>query len=317
MRPFRFGVVVSAPSRAEYVAAAREAEALGYDVLLCSDHLELGGRHSSHFMPIPALTAAAMATTRIRVGTSVLNPDLRHPAVLARDAASVDVLSDGRLELGLGAGWAEPEYHMAGLAFDPAPVRVRRLAEYVRVVKGVMAPAPFTFDGEFFAVREMPGEPAPLQAPHPPIMIGGTGPKLLALAGREADIVSINLLKAPDPSDAALAERAVWVRAAAGERFASIELQLPLAAVLPSDDPATVAVRDAAQGRSPILTALASRHAAEALAASPQILAGSVSDMAASLERIRAEHGVSAFMVPMSEMRALAPVIEALARLSR
>ncbi len=195
----RFGVVVGAPTRAGYVEAVRRAEQLGYDVVLCSDHLELAGRHFSHFAPVPALTAAAMATERIRIGTSVLNQDFRHPAVLAREAASLDVLSDGRLELGLGMGWNEPEYRMAGIPFDPAPERLRRLSEYVQVVKGVMAPGPFSFSGEFFAVDSMADEPPVLQRPHPPIMIGATRPRMLALAAREADIVSLSMLQAPTP----------------------------------------------------------------------------------------------------------------------
>lgn len=162
----RFGVVVGAPTRDGYVQAVRRAEQLGYDVVLCSDHLELAGRHFSHFAPIPALTAAAMATERIRIGTSVLNQDFRHPAVLAREAASLDVLSDGRLELGLGLGWNEPEYRMAGIAFDPAPERLRRLSEYVQVVKGVIsAETPFSFAGEFFTIESMVGEPPGAAAP--------------------------------------------------------------------------------------------------------------------------------------------------------
>src|ERR1700722_13121302 len=225
----RFGVVVGAPDRDGYVAAVRRAEQLGYDVVLCSDHLELAGRHFSHFAPIPALTAAAMVTERIRIGTSVLNQDFRHPAVLAREAASLDVLSEGRLELGLGMGWNEPEYRMAGIDFDPAPQRLRRLTEYVQVVKGVIAEQQFGFAGEFFQIDAMPGEPAPLQKPHPPIMIGATRPRMLALAAREADIVSLSMLQAPDPSEAFLREMIEHVKAAAPHRFDELELQLPLA----------------------------------------------------------------------------------------
>src|SRR5262249_35655638 len=147
-----------------------------------------------------------------------------------------------------------------------------------------------SFSGEFFTIRDMHGEPVPSEIP---IMIGGTGPKLLGIAAREADIVSVNLLKAPDISDRALAERVGWVRDAAGAPFASIELQLPLAP----------------EG-SFLMRALAARHSAEALAASPMILSGGVAEMADKLTAIRAQHGVSAFMVPMSELHALAPVIE-------
>lgn len=305
----RFGVVVGAPTREDYVAGVRRAESLGYDVVLCSDHLHLAGRHFSHFTPMPALTAAAMATERIRVGTAVLNQDLRHPAVLARDAASLDVLSGGRLELGLGAGWNEPEYTMAGLPFDPIGTRGRRFAEYVQVVKGVIAEPAFSFDGEFFTVTDMPGEPPPLQHPHPPLMIGATGPRLLALAAREADIVSVNLLRSPDPSEAALAQRVAWVGEAAPDRFTSLELQLPLAAVLPSSHAPPHAVRTAVDAGDAFISMLASKFDLDALAESPMVLTGSPAAMADKLSRLQQQHGIGSVMIPMPQLEALAPVI--------
>lgn len=306
----RFGVVVGAPTRAGYLAAVRRAEELGYDVVLCSDHLELAGRHASWFTPVPALTAAAAATSRVRVGTAVLNQDLRHPAVLARDAASLDVLSDGRLELGLGAGWNEPEYDMAGLRFDPVGPRIRRFAEYVQVVKGVMAEPSFSFDGEFFRIRRMPGEPVPVQQPHPPVMIGGVGPRMLALAAREADIVSINMPKSPDPGEAALAERVAWVREAAGG--AQRELQLPLAGVVPTAGSTEDAVRAAAAaGDQFLLSMLAGRFGVETLADSPMVLAGSTAAMADRLSGLEESYGIGYVMIPMGQLDALAPVIAA------
>jgi probable F420-dependent oxidoreductase len=306
----RFGVVVGAPTRAGYLAAVQDAEGLGYDAVLCSDHLELAGRHASWFTPIPALAAAAVATERVRLGTAVINQDLRHPAVLARDAASLDVLSDGRLELGLGAGWNEPEYDMAGLRFDPIGPRVRRFAEYVHVVKGVMAEPAFSFEGEFFRIREMRGEPAPVQRPHPPIMIGGVGPRMLALAAREADIVSINMPKAPDPGEAALAERIGWVRESAP---ALRELQLPLAGVVPTHGRAQDAVRAAVAGGDQfLLSMLARRFGVDALMDSPMVLAGSTAAMADRLHMLEQSHGIGCVMIPMGQMEALAPAIAAL-----
>ncbi|MFH8251214.1 TIGR03621 family F420-dependent LLM class oxidoreductase [Microbacterium sp. B2969] len=308
----RFGVVVGAPTRASHLTAVQRAEDLGYDVVLCSDHLELAGRHASWFTPIPALAAAATTTERVRLGTAVINQDLRHPAVLARDAASLDVLSDGRLELGLGAGWNEPEYDMAGLRFDPIGPRVRRFAEYVQVVKGVLAEPAFSFEGEFFRIRDMPGEPAPAQAPHPPIMIGGVGPRMLALAAREADIVSINMPKSPDPGEAALAERVAWVRESTPPG-ADRELQLPLAGVVPTARSAEEAVRAAAAtGDQFLLSMLARRFGVEALADSPMVLAGSTAAMADSLSRLEESFGIGYVMIPMGQLEALAPVIEAL-----
>jgi probable F420-dependent oxidoreductase len=305
----RFAVVVSAPDRDGYLASVRRAETLGYDVVLCSDHLELAGRHSSHFMPIPALTAAAIATDRIRVGTAVLNQDLRHPAVLARDAASLDVLSGGRLELGLGAGWAEPEYPMAGISFDPIGIRARRFAEYVTVVKGVIAEPAFSFAGEFSTINAMPGEPAPVQAPCPPILIGATGPKLLSLAAREADIVSINLLKASVPSASALQERIEWVRDAAGARFGALELQLPLAAVLPTDRRLEDAIQQQIDAGDHFLSMLVGRADLETVARSPLLLAGPPGELADRLGELEHAFGISAVMVPMAQMEALGAVI--------
>jgi probable F420-dependent oxidoreductase len=308
----RFGVVVGAPTRSGYVDAVRRAEQLGFDVVLCSDHLELKARHFSHFSPLIALTAAAMVTERIRIGSSVLNQDFRHPAVLAREAASLDVLSDGRLELGLGMGWNEPEYRMAGISFDPAPERLRRLTEYVQVVKGVMAEQSFSFDGEFFKITEMPGEPAPLQRPHPPIMVGATRPRMLALAAREADIVSLSMLQAPDPSWAFLQTMLDQVRVTAGERFASLELQLPIAATIPHPVGGVDAVRAAIAGGEHFISMLASKFGEEALADSPMVLTGMPQQMAQKLMDLRQRCGIGAVMIPMPQMEALAEVIHEL-----
>jgi probable F420-dependent oxidoreductase len=308
----RFGVVVGAPDRAGYVAAVREAERLGYDVVLCSDHLELEGRHFSHFAPISALTAAAMVTERIRVGTSVLNQDFRHPAVLAREVASLDVLSDGRLELGLGMGWNESEYRMAGIAFDPAPERLRRLTEYVQVVKGVIAPEPFSFAGEFFNIDEMAGEPAPLQRPHPPIMIGATRPRMLALAAREADIVSLSMLQAPDPSEQFLNEMIGHVKAAAPDGFDRLELQLPVAATIPHATGGVDAVRAAIAAGEHFISMLAGKFGEQALADSPMVLTGTPAQMADKLTDLRSRFGIGAVMIPMPQMEALSEVIKEL-----
>jgi probable F420-dependent oxidoreductase len=308
----RFGVVVGRPDRAGYVESVRRAEQLGYDVVLCSDHLELEGRHFSHFAPIPALTAAAMVTERIRIGTSVLNQDFRHPAVLAREAASLDVLSDGRLELGLGMGWNESEYRMAGLGFDPAPERLRRLTEYVQVLKGVIAPEPFSFAGEFFNIDAMPGEPATLQRPHPPIMIGATRPRMLALAAREADIVSVSMLQAPDPSEQHLTEMIEHVKTAAPNRFDQLELQLPIAATIPHATGGVDAVRAAIAGGEHFISMLAGKFGEQALADSPMVLTGTPAQMAQKLSELSTRFGIGAVMIPMPQMEPLSQVIKEL-----
>ncbi len=192
MRPFRFlaepGEVRDGPALA---AAARRAEAAGFSVLVYPDHLVLP------LGVVPALAFAAGATDRIRLAPFVLNNDLRHPAVLAQDLATVDVLSGGRLEVALGAGWNEPEYRAIGLPFAPVGVRVSRLAEAIAVLKGCFGGRRFSFAGEHYVVVDHEGLPVPVQRPAPPLFVGGGGRRILELAAREADIVGAGAAHAP------------------------------------------------------------------------------------------------------------------------
>jgi probable F420-dependent oxidoreductase len=186
MRPFRFGVNVrTAVSGVEWADKARRVEVLGYAVLLVPDHL------AELLAPFPALAAAAAATTRLRIGTAVLNNDFRHPVLLAREAATVDVLSDGRLELGIGAGHMQSEYEEAGLGFDPGATRVERLAEAVAMVKRLLEGETVTFAGGHYRVTGHTIHPRPVQRPRPPIFIGGSAPRLLRVAARAADVVGL------------------------------------------------------------------------------------------------------------------------------
>jgi probable F420-dependent oxidoreductase len=182
VKPFRFAVNVrSAGSWSEWAEKARRLEAIGYDLLNVPDHL------ADLPAPFPALVAAAAATTRLRVGTNVLNNDLRHPVLVAREAATVDLLSGGRLRLGLGAGSIRAEYEEAGLDFDRGAVRVARLAEAVAIVKGLFGGERLTFAGKYYRVRDHLIAPLPVQRPRPPLLIGGNGRRLLSLAASEAD----------------------------------------------------------------------------------------------------------------------------------
>src|SRR5712692_9931777 len=186
MKPFRFGVNAwSAGSRAEWTDKAQKAEELGYSVFTVPDHI------ARIFAPMPALMSAAAATKRLRVGTNVLNNDFRHPVLVAREAATADLLTDGRFELGLGAGHMQSETDLAGLPFERGRVRVERLAEAVTIIKGLLAGAEVTFAGQHYRVTVHAIHPRPIQRPHPPIIIGGNGPRLLTLAAKEADIVGI------------------------------------------------------------------------------------------------------------------------------
>ncbi len=222
MRPFRFlGPIGDGIVDARALAAeARRAESIGLDVLIRSDHL------LEQHAPLPVLAAVAAVTEHVRLATFVLNVYLRHPAVLAQELASIDVISGGRLEIGMGAGWNEPEYRAIGIPYDPVPVRVARLAEAVRVLKGCFGPEPFSYQGESFTITDHDGHPKPVQRPHPPLFLGGGGKRALSLAGREADIVGL----APRPNDprsftaAGTAEKIGWVgrrRATGSGRWSS------------------------------------------------------------------------------------------------
>ncbi|HTE66310.1 MAG TPA: TIGR03621 family F420-dependent LLM class oxidoreductase, partial [Candidatus Binatia bacterium] len=227
VRPFRFGVTVpTISSGTGWAERARRVEQLGYSMLVVPDHFR------NQLASVPALTAAALATTRLRVGSLVFSNDFRHPAVLATEAATIDVLSGGRFELGLGAGWLRAEYEQTGIRYDSARTRIERLEEAVTIVKGLLAGERVTFTGRHYSIADLEGRPAPVQRPHPPILIGGGGQRTLSLAAREASIVGLvprarrdgSGLDMTDLSDAATREKLEWVRSAAGDRFDSLEI---------------------------------------------------------------------------------------------
>jgi probable F420-dependent oxidoreductase len=240
-RPFRFGVLgESIRTGAELTDTARRAEGFGYSTLLLRDHL-VAEPFGHQLAPLVALAAAAAATTTLRIGTLVLANDYRHPALLAKEAATLDVLSDGRFELGLGAGWLSDEYRRAGMAFDPPAVRVGRLAESLRILKQLFSGKPTTAHGDHFEITDLAGFPVPVQQPHPPLLVGAGSPRMLGLAGREADIVGIlpralpNGTISEDLSErtaAATAQKVAWIRAGAGDRFDDIELSMMISPVI-------------------------------------------------------------------------------------
>ena len=232
-QPFRFGLVISAaPSRAAFVTLARAAEELGYSTLLMPDRTTTG------LAVLPALTIAAQATTSLRVGSYMFCNDFRHPVLLARDIATLDFLSDGRFELGLGAGVGPFDYQQLGLRFEDAGTRVSRLEESLSIVKRFFAGERVDFSGKHYTITGMRGASGCLQKPHPPILIGAAGKRMLSLAAREADSISI-MYRLPargmDVPNEALEQRLAGVREAAGERFESLELS-QLAYVLAIND---------------------------------------------------------------------------------
>ena len=185
--PFRFGVQASAAADAQaWRDVARKVEDLGFSTLHMPDHF------SDQLAPMPALMAAADATTELRVGMLVLDNDFKHPVVLAKEIATLDVLSGGRVEFGLGAGWMVDDYELSGIPYDEPRVRVDRFEESLSIIKGLWGDDAVTFKGSHYEITGLNGLPKPLQKPHPAILIGGGGKRMLSIAAREADIVGVN-----------------------------------------------------------------------------------------------------------------------------
>lgn len=304
-RPIRFAVqLTAAPSGAAWLALARRMESLGYAAISMPDHL------GNQFAPIPALAAVAGATTRPCVTMAVLANDLRNPVMLAREAATLDVLSDGRLELGMGAGWREDDYRQAGIGFDRPSVRIARLVEAVTIIKCLLAGEEVTFHGAHYSVEGCRVAPVPVQRPRPRLMLGGGAPTMLATAAKHADIVSIatdNRHRASgDGGQNANAtreavERAVrWVTEAAPERAGEIELNVRVLHVSVGTDRQAAAVRSAAEFGL----------AAEEIVRSPFCAVGTVRQVADHFRAVRDQLGVSYFTVSGSAAEALAPVVE-------
>lgn len=308
-RRFRFGVIAKQPRRAvEFRDFARHCEDLGFSTFYMPDHFV-----DHPLAPIPGIMAAAGATTTLRVGTLVLGNDYKHPVVLANEAATIDLLSDGRLELGVGAGWMTADYERGGFPFDGAGVRIARLDESLTVLEGLMADGPFTFHGEHYRIDALDGEPKPVQRPHPPFVVGGGGPKVLALAAKHAQIVGINAnLRAgvgdhPDSvrslTAAATDEKLEWLRAAAGDRFADLEIQTLTGFVFVTDD------------RAPIAAGIASAFGVpeEVALETPAVLVGTEDQIVEDLLARRERWQMSYVVVPEEFVDAMAPVVDRLA----
>ena len=312
MRPFTFLASIQAVIDGPTLAAeARRAESMGFTALVVPDHL------IEQLSPIPALATIAAATERLRIGAFVHNNDLRHPAVLAQDLASLDVLSGGRLDVAIGAGWRRVEYEAIGLPFDPAPVRQARLREAIAVLKGCFGEGPFSFDGEHYTIRELDGYPKPVQRPHPPFFIGGggrhhAGPGRPRGRHRRAGAASPRRAsgrircRSPWPRRP---EKIEWVREAAGDRFDDLVFNVYPSAwpITITDDARGEAARviDHLRGRRP--TDLTEDEVLE----SPHLFIGSVNGLVEKLEMLRERLGISSFM--LGDIDELAPVVERLA----
>ena len=222
-RPFRFSVVAAhAPSLTAWVTLARRIEDLGYATLLMPDRINVGS-----LAPIPALAVAASATTSLRVGSYVFCNGYRNPVLLAREAATLDLLTDGRFEPGLGTGVSSVEFEQMGIPFGSAGARVEQLAETLQIMNRLFTEETVSFSGKHYTISEMKGYPKPVQKPHPPILVAGSGERMLKIAAREADIIAIGTkisAHGVDPSDPTMEQKIDWIKEAAGDRFADLEL---------------------------------------------------------------------------------------------
>ncbi|MBV8951779.1 MAG: TIGR03621 family F420-dependent LLM class oxidoreductase [Actinobacteria bacterium] len=307
LRPFRFGVITSnAPDGETWRARARRAEALGYSTLFMPDHFQ------EQWAPIVGLTIAAEATERLNVGSLVFANDYRHPVVIAKEIATLDLATGGRVEFGIGAGWRRTDYEGAGLPYDTPGTRIDRMAEALTVMKALWSSEkPVHHEGPHYSIAGAVGTPRPHRRPHPRVCIGGGGRRVLSVAAREADIVGVNATlrsgelgrdAAASVVPSAFDEKVMWVRDAAGDRFGDIELQCHCAVVMIVSNRMEVAE---GLGRAFGLDAV------EALEV-PITLIGTVDELCDALEERRHRYGISYWVVPDDAMEPFAPVVERL-----
>ena len=280
-------------------------ESLGYSTLNMPDHF------GDQLAPIAALMSAADATTKLRVCSLVFDNDYRHPVVLAKEAATLDLLSDGRLDFGLGAGWLTSDYEQAGIPLDPPGIRIDRMAEALAIIKSFFANDKVDFTGAHYKVQDLEARPACVQKPHPPIVLGGGGRRMLRLAAREADIVSVNYNLSEGRVNRKVAqtgladatdEKLLWIKEAAGDRFSEIELAVSIFVANVTDDRESMAAAMAPGiGCEP-------RDVLEI----PHFLIGTVEQIVEDLNARRERFGISYLAIPGEAAEALAPVVERL-----
>jgi probable F420-dependent oxidoreductase len=299
-------MAAKARSASEWTDTARKAEGLGYSTLLMPDHF------GDQLSPVAALSTAAAVTETLRVGTLVFANDFRHPAVLAKDTATLDLLSDGRLEVGMGAGWMTDDYASSGITHDRPGVRIDRMIEAIEVLRGLWGDEPLSFAGEHYTISEMNGLPKPVQPGGPPIIVGGGGQRVLSTAARLADIVGVN----PNVGEGTVGPEAIasmsadateeklgWVRAAAGDRFEEVEISILKFVTIVTDDRDGVAQKVGGGMGMDAATILASPHT----------LVGSADQIADELIEQRERWQGSYVTVQADALEAFAPVVAALA----
>jgi probable F420-dependent oxidoreductase len=301
-RRFRFAVDLPEPLPGRtLVESVREAEQLGYSTVFFPDHFDEGPG------PLAAMAAAAVSTSTINVGTLVFDCDFRHPAVLARELATIDVLAEGRVEVGLGAGWKTLDYERSGIPMDRPGTRVSRLIEHAAVLKGLWGDGPFSFSGEHYDITELDGTPAPHTPGGPPILVGGGGPRLLRWAGQAADIVGVNASihsgaideeAARDAQADRIEEKVAWLREGAGDRYDDLEINAWLAVGTVTEDPSVAESVAALFGVD-----------VESMGQSPLALVGSIGQCAERLQERRDRWGYSYTVIPGAAAHDFAPLV--------
>jgi probable F420-dependent oxidoreductase len=302
-RKFRFGVQLSAaPADTDWPEVARKVEDLGYSTLFLPDHF------GDQLAPVPALMAAAAATKTLRVGALVFDNDYKHPVVLGKEMATIDLLSEGRLELGIGAGWMNTDYEQSGIPKDRPGVRIDRLEEALDVLEGLFGEGPFDYRGDHYTISGLDGLPKPVQRPRPPFLIGGGGKRVLSLAARRAEIVglapratsgAVDAEAAATGTAAATDEKLMWIREAAGDRFDELELNVLLFAVIPTDDP------------GPMFEMLAGMFGIDPSEGPsvPHVLVGTPASMCDALRERRERWGISYIVCQADALESMAPVV--------
>ncbi len=305
LRPFRFGAkATSAGSAKDWADIARKAEDLGYVNLQIDDHFP------RQLAPVPACMAAAAATNTLKVGTLVAGNDFRNPVVFAKEAATIDLLSDGRFIMGLGAGWMKEDYALSGIAQDDAVTRIERMSEAIDIFRGLWGEGKFSYSGKHYTIAEGDGRPKPVS--NIPILVGGGGQKILAIAGQKADIVGINpkiVARSINPKSMATAaadvvdQKIAWVREGAGDRFDQLELQLQVFVTVVTPDPTPVAENlSKAFGLPP-----------EVVLQAPYFQIGTVEQIAENLQALRERWGINYIAFQQDATDAMAPVVAKLA----
>ena len=301
-KPFRFGIQLTQPAAGRtWAETAQQLEADGWSSLVMPDHFE------NQLAVAPALAAAAQATSTLRLGALVYGNDYRHPVVLAKDMATLDVLSEGRMEFGIGAGWMQSDYDKAGMEYDRPGIRIERMQESLTIIRGLFSDGPVNFDGEHYQITVMEGWPKPVQSP-PPIHIGGGGKRMLGIAAQEADIVGItaNLRAGVVGRDATndvtpekFDEKVDWIQTAAGDRIDDIELSVLVFSTQVTDDK-----ESAVNG-----TAEMFGFTTDQIEQTPMLLIGSSEEIANSLRERRERWGISYIIVQDTAIDTLTPVV--------